>query len=103
MICVPAAVTASMWTEVLPTVTAGKRLVAGGLARVKHLAEGLSAQILHVGSYAEESPTIAKLHECIEALGCRPTDRHHEVYLSDPRTTDPADLRTIIRQPFTDT
>jgi hypothetical protein len=92
-----------MWTEVLPTVTAGKRLVAGGLARVKHLAEGKSAQILHVGSYAEESPTIAKLHECIEALGCRPTDRHHEVYLSDPRTTDPADLRTIIRQPFTDT
>ncbi len=103
MICLPEAVTASMSNDVLPAVTASKRLVAGGLARVEHLAEGKSAQILHVGAYADESPTIAKLHEYIEALGCRSTGRHHEIYLSDPRTIDSAKLRTIVRQPFADT
>jgi hypothetical protein len=103
MICLPEMVTASMSDDVLPAVGASKHLVAGDLARVELFSEGKSAQVLHVGSYADESPTIAKLHEYIEALGCSPAGKHHEIYLSDPRTTDPAKLRTIIRQPFTDT
>ncbi len=102
MICLPGAVTALMSDEVLPAVTESKGLVAGGLARVEHLAEGKSAQNLHVGPYAEEAATVAKLHEYIESLGGRPRDKHHEIYLSDPRVTDPAKLRTIIRQPFAD-
>ena len=27
--------------------------------------------------------------------------KHHEIYLSDPRRTAPAKLRTVIRQPMT--
>jgi hypothetical protein len=71
------------------------------LRRVRYLrwCEGLSAQLLHVGPYAAEAPSIARLHAGIAAAGYRPRGRHHEIYLSDPRRTAPQRLRTILRQP----
>lgn len=62
--------------------------------------EGLSAEIVHVGPYDAEEPTIARLHGAIEAAGCKMRGRHHEIYLSDPRRTPPTKLRTVIRQPI---
>jgi hypothetical protein len=57
-------------------------------------------QTLHVGSFDDEAPVLARLHdEFIPANGLRMTGRHHEVYLSDPRRTAPEKLRTILRQP----
>jgi hypothetical protein len=67
--------------------------------RLERFAEGLSAQVLHVGAYADEGPTIRRLHAYIEGQGYRPAGKHHEIYLSDPRRTAPARLRTVIRQP----
>jgi hypothetical protein len=58
-----------------------------------------AAQVLHVGPYDAEPPTIARLHAFIEAQGCRLTGRHREVYLSDARRVNPGKLKTIIRQP----
>lgn len=56
-------------------------------------------QILHVGSYDDEAPTLERLHEqFLPAHRLVPTGRHHEIYLSDPRRTEPARLRTILRQ-----
>ncbi|MDN5765049.1 MAG: GyrI-like domain-containing protein [Humibacillus sp.] len=79
-----------------------KRLPALGLVRFEEYAEGRSAQILHVGSYDDEGPTLARLHdEFLPANGLVPSGRHHEIYLSDPRKTDPARLKTILRQPVT--
>lgn len=101
MICVPEAVTDDMAAEVIPAVTAKKRLTAGSRVRVETFTEGLAAQILHVGPYAAEAPTIAALHQFIDDSGCQLTGKHHEIYLSDPRKVDPAKLRTIIRQPVT--
>ncbi len=75
---------------------------APGLSRLRleTYAEGLSVQTLHVGSFDDEAPVLAQLHdEVIPARGLRMTGRHHEVYLSDPRRTEPARLRTILRQP----
>jgi hypothetical protein len=62
--------------------------------------EGLSAQILHVGSYSDEKSTINKLHENILDNGYEFNGLHHEIYLSDVRRTKPEKLRTIIRQPI---
>jgi hypothetical protein len=56
--------------------------------------------VLYTGPYVEEGPTIQRLHDHIASLGGTLTGRHHEIYLSDPRRTEPAKLRTIIRQPF---
>lgn len=62
--------------------------------------EGLSVQILHVGPYAAEAPTIRRMHEeFMPAHNLAPRGRHHEIYLSDPRRVAPEKLKTIIRQP----
>lgn len=61
--------------------------------------EGLCAQIMHVGPYSTEGPTVAALHAFIEAQGLRKRAKHHEIYLSDPRRSEPERMQTIIRQP----
>jgi len=68
--------------------------------RFERLEEGTVLQILHVGSYDDEGPTLAKLHD--EEMPSRDltfAGPHHEIYLSDARKTEPARLRTILRQP----
>ena len=72
-----------------------------GLARLEYIrwAEGRCAQLLHIGPYAAEAPSIAALHEAIAEAGYRPRGRHHEIYLGDPRRSAPEKLRTIIRHP----
>jgi hypothetical protein len=72
---------------------------AAGDLRLERYAEGRSAQILHLGPYAGEEPTIRRLHDFIDSEGLRRRSRHHEIYLNDPRRTVPERLRTIIRQP----
>jgi hypothetical protein len=68
--------------------------------RLEPLIEGTCVQILHVGPFDDEGPVLERLHrEFIPAHGLRMTGKHHEIYLSDPRRTDPANLRTILRQP----
>ncbi len=57
--------------------------------------EGLAAQIMHVGPYAAEAPTIERLHRFIEEQGCAISGRHHEIYLGDPRRSAPDKLKTI--------
>jgi len=66
---------------------------------LKVLKEGLSAQILHIGPYEKEQPTIQKLHGFMSANGYAFNGAHNEIYLGDPRRSDPAKLKTIIRQP----
>lgn len=68
--------------------------------RMEPYDEGLSVQILHVGSYDDEAPTLARLHdEFIPGNGLAFNGKHHEIYLSDPRRVEPAKLKTILRQP----
>jgi hypothetical protein len=79
-----------------------KQLPALGLVRFERYTEGRSAQILHIGSYDDEGPALARLHaEFLPANGLAPVGRHHEIYLSDARKTEPAKRRTILRQPVT--
>lgn len=80
-----------------------KRLPALGRLRFERFTEGRSVQILHLGPYDDEGPTLARLHdEFLPVNGLVPTGRHHEIYLSDARKTEPAKLKTILRQPVID-
>ncbi len=99
MICLPDLATADMAAEVLPKVVSSKKLVAGDLVRFGVFAEGPAAQVMHVGSYADEAPTIQKLHRFIQGEGLARSGLHHEIYFGDPRKSDPARLKTILRQP----
>ena len=68
--------------------------------RLESLEEGLSLQALHVGSYDDEGPLLARLHgEVMPDGGYDFAGRHHEIYLGDPRKVPPEKLKTILRQP----
>lgn len=82
------------------SVAAKKPEVDLGRVRLEVLDEGLCAQTLHVGSFDDEGPVLADLHDrFVPENGLVMTGRHHEIYLSDPRRTAPEKLRTILRQP----
>lgn len=100
MIAQPEPVTPEWFEEARAEVRAKTHLPALERVRLEHYHEGLSAQILHLGPYAAEGPTIARLHDFIREQGYEPSGRHHEIYLSDPRRTAPEKLRTILRQPI---
>lgn len=63
------------------------------------LREGLSVQILHNGPYSTEPETLRIMHDFMDASGFVWNGSHHEIYLSDPRKTEPSRLKTILRQP----
>jgi hypothetical protein len=67
--------------------------------RLERFAEGRAAQVMHVGPYSAEGPTIERLHPFIAEQGYVRAGKHHEVYLSDPRRAAPEKMKTIIRQP----
>lgn len=84
---------------------AGRKRPSAALERVRleSFAEGLAAQILYLGPYAMEGPTISRLHAFIHEQGGAFDGRrqkHHEIYLSNPSRTAPEKLKTIVRQPF---
>jgi hypothetical protein len=55
---------------------------------------GLVAQILHKGPYADEWPSIEKLHAFVQEKGYRIVGPHEEEYLTRPDVKVP---KTIIR------
>jgi hypothetical protein len=72
-------------------------------SRLERFEEGPCAQVLYIGPFNDEGPTIARLHAFIRERGYSfegSRQKHHEIYLSDPRRSAPEKWRTIIRQPF---
>lgn len=70
-----------------------------GPVQLRRITEGYAVQVLHVGPYDAEGPTIDRLDAWIVGHGFARDGAHHELYLDDPRTTAPDQLRTILRQP----
>lgn len=71
------------------------------LVRFEAFKEGKAAQLMHLGPFSEEGPTIEKVHAFIEEGGSRRVGKHHEIYLSDLRRAAPEKWKTIVRQPMT--
>jgi hypothetical protein len=95
----PAEVTPEILDEVAADVARKKDVPAAAAVRLEEFTEGFCAQVLHVGPYSAEQPTIARLHDFIVEQGYALAGKHHEIYLGDPRRAAPEKLRTIIRQP----
>lgn len=98
MLMQPDVVTKTLVAEAMDEVRAKKGLAVERV-RFETYHEGLSAQIMHIGPYAAEGPTIARLHRFIQENGYEIAGKHHEIYLSDPRRTAPEKLKTVLRQP----
>ncbi len=77
-----------------------KKLESLALVRFQAFKEGKAAQILHIGPFSEEGPTVEKVHSFIEDSCSQRTGKHHEIYLSDLRRAAPEKWKTILRQPM---
>lgn len=99
MIHQPEWVTSSLVDDAIVDTAKKKELPALAAIRFERFAEGPSVQTLHVGSYDDEAPAIARMHDFAASRGHALRGKHHEIYLGDPRKVEAARLRTVLRQP----
>ncbi len=100
MIMQPELITNEMVVEAVNQVRVKKNPTSLPLVRFESINEGKVAQIMHIGPFSEEGPTVQKLHSFIKDSGKKIIGKHHEVYLSDIRRAAPEKWKTIIRQPM---
>ena len=100
MIMQPELVTKEMVQKAIEQVKVKKKPVSLPLVRFGSFEEGKVAQIIHIGPFSEEGPTVEKVHSFIEESGNQRRGKHHEIYLSDIRRAAPEKWKTIIRQPI---
>jgi hypothetical protein len=100
MIMQPAWISQEMFQAAMALVKKQKDLPTLSKLRLETYSEGLCVQILHIGSYDDEGPTLARMHdEFIPQNGYEMAGKHHEMYLSDVRKVAPEKLKTVLRQP----
>jgi len=104
MIRQPEFVTQEVFEQAKETFAKKKPNVDTSKARLVFWAEGLCAQVMHLGSYDDEPVTIQKLEAFISESGyvCDISEdrQHHEIYLNNPDKTAPEHLKTVIRHPI---
>ena len=93
-------VTEALVNEAVEQVKKKKNLPSLAKLRFEEFQEGLSVQIMHLGPFSAEKPTIEKLHDFIKQKGYVSSGKHHEIYLSDPSKTAPEKMKTVLRQPI---
>ena len=100
MIMTPNWITEAIFDDAVDQVRLAKNPPELNRIRLERYHEGLSVQIMHIGSYDDEGPVLAKMHsEYIPESGLIENGKHHEIYLSDPRRVAPKKLKTVLRQP----
>ncbi|HHX44286.1 MAG TPA: hypothetical protein GX714_09920 [Chloroflexi bacterium] len=100
MIMQPEPVTEAHVSHAVEEVRRKKGFAALENLRFETYHEGLAAQVMHIGPYDSEAPTVARLHAFIRDQGYALRGLHHEIYIGDPRRTAPDKLRTVLRQPI---
>lgn len=100
MIMQPEMITREMVEQALKNVKEKKDPVALPKMRFERYSEGRAAQIMHIGPFSEEGPTIEKVHDHIRSNGFELEGKHHEIYLSDIRRAAPEKWKTVVRQPY---
>lgn len=99
MIMQPGAVTKGVIDDAVEGVRSKKSLPGLDKLRFERFEEGRSAQILHVGPFDAEGPTIQRVHDFIADRSAL-RGKHHEIYLSDIRRATPENWKTVVRQPM---
>jgi hypothetical protein len=100
MIMQPEWITGEIFAGAIQHVDRTKSLPSLHKLRLAAYHEGLSVQILHIGSYDDEGPVLHNMHHrFIPENGFQMAGKHHEIYLSDARRVAPEKLRTVLRQP----
>lgn len=100
MIMQPEVVTRAHFLDAVSQLKEKRNPVALPKVRLERFHEGLSAQVMHIGPYSAEKPTIERIHHFIQERGYKRAGKHHEIYLGDPRRSAPDKLKTVLRQPM---
>ena len=101
MIMTPDWISAEFFADAIGQVRKAKDPAAINKVRLERYHEGLSVQIMHIGSYDDEGPVLSQMHsDFIPNNGFVENGKHHEIYLSDPRRVAPEKLKTVLRQPI---
>ncbi len=101
MIMTPDWISAEFFADAVEQVRKAKDPAALDKVRLERYHEGLSVQIMHIGSYDNEGPVLSQMHsDFIPNNGYVENGKHHEIYLSDPRRVAPEKLKTVLRQPI---
>ena len=100
MIMQPDLVVEEMVKRAIEQVKLKKNLAALPFLKYETFEEGRAAQVMHIGPFSEEGPTVARVHAFIDETGGKRKGKHHEIYLSDIRRANPEKWKTIIRQPM---
>jgi hypothetical protein len=72
---------------------------SGAPVQLRRQAEQRVARLLHRGPYADEGPSLAALYAFVADQALAATGPHAEIYLDDPASTPPAELRTVLQVP----
>ena len=100
MIMTPEWISVEIFDEAVKQVRQAKDPASLDQVRLERYQEGLSVQIMHIGSYDDEGPVLAQMHsDFIPESGLIENGKHHEIYLSDPRRVVPEKMKTVLRQP----
>lgn len=102
MIMQPSQVTKNLFAKAVQTAKEKKNPVALSKIRLETYHEGLSVQVMHTGPFSEEGPVIENMHQYAFDQGYELRGKHHEIYLSDFTRTAPEKLKTVIRQPISE-
>jgi hypothetical protein len=101
MIMQPTIITPEMFAEALAQLRKKKGdQPSFACLRLETFEEGLCMQTMHIGPYAEEPATIARMDTFARENGYTLRGKHHEIYMGDPRRAAPDKLKTILRHPI---
>ena len=99
MIMQPDFITAEMFEDARVALLKKKPGPGPARPRLETFHEGPSIQIMHLGPYATEPATVARLYTFAAEHGYTPHGYHHEIYLTDPQRAAPDKMKTILRHP----
>ncbi|MCK4488613.1 MAG: GyrI-like domain-containing protein [Anaerolineales bacterium] len=100
MIMTPEWINVEIFDEAIVQVRKAKDPASLDKVRLERYHEGLSVQIMHIGSYDDEGPILSQMNsDFIPKNGFVENGKHHEIYLSDPRRVALEKLKTVLRQP----
>jgi hypothetical protein len=99
MVMQPDHIDGSMFAAALEQVRQKQENALLDKVRFERFEEGLAIQTMHIGPYADEPRTLAKMAAFAEEMGYTYRGKHHEIYLGDPRRAKPENLKTVLRQP----
>lgn len=103
MIRQPAFVDKKVFDDIKERVKVKKKMELLDSVQWEEIEDGRCIQMMHVGAFDDEIYSFQKMKEYLIEKGLKQRlFTHREIYLSDPRKSDPSKMKTVLRYFLTD-